>query len=264
MTSGEDLLLLALVPRSGRVREADRVKFALRASVLVDLALAHRITMNANRIKVLSTAATGDRRLDNALSSLGSNTAPSLRAWVRDTPAGYGMINRYLSILADQGVLEVEPRRGGIPAPMHATLLDRTPRDAAKARVDRVARGRESEDADRALAGLIHSCGLDRHLYRFSPLARTRMTRLGSHSHQDVAAVADTTAAAAASADAAVSEAVALAISEGITRLTAELVKLLRYEYRIENNFTGEHHGAQPGHHGGYGDAGGGHHHHTP
>jgi hypothetical protein len=135
-------------------------------------------------------------------------------------------------------------------------LLDQTRRDAAKARVDRVARGGESEDADRALAGLIHSCGLDRHLYRFSPLARTRMTRLGSHKE-----VADSTAAATASADAAVSEAVALAISEGITQLTSELAKLLRFEYQVESTFAGGHQGAQPGHHGGNGDPGAGHHH---
>lgn len=143
MTSGEDLLLLALVPRSGRIREADRLKFALRASVLVDLALAHRITMNANRIKVLDAAETGDRRLDNALASLTANSAPSLGTWIKDTPAGFGMVNRYLSILADQGVIRIEHRRGGMPAPMHATLLDQARRDVAKARVDRVAHGHD-------------------------------------------------------------------------------------------------------------------------
>jgi hypothetical protein len=244
MTSGEDLLLLALVPRSGRIREADRVKFALRASVLVDLALAQRITMNANRITVLDTAATGDQRLDNALAALGASAAPSLRNWLKDTPAGFGMVNRYLSILADQGVIRVERRRGPMSAPMHAMLLDQARRDAAKGRLNRVACGRESEDADRALAGLAHSCGLDRHLYRFSPFARARISRLGSQK-----TVADGTAAAVASADAAVADVVTRAIADGIAQLNAELVKLLRYEHGLEYNFTENHQGVQPGHH---------------
>jgi hypothetical protein len=75
MTSGEDLLLVAIAPRSGRVRQADKVKFTLRASVLFDLALAQRITVGVNRITALDRAATGNRRLDNALISLGSSNA---------------------------------------------------------------------------------------------------------------------------------------------------------------------------------------------
>jgi hypothetical protein len=139
------------------------------------------------------------------------------------------MVNRYLSMLADQRVLRIERHRGSIPAPMRATLLDSARRDAAKARVDRVAHGRDGDDADRALAGLVHSCGLDKHFYRFSPLARARLARLGGQRE-----VAEGTAAAVASADAAVSQAVAQAISEGVAQLTAEVVKLLRYEYGIE------------------------------
>ncbi|MBR7833161.1 GPP34 family phosphoprotein [Actinospica durhamensis] len=257
MTSGEDLLLLAFVPRSGQIREVDRMKFALRASVLVDLALAHRITMNANRITVLDVAETGDKRLDSALASLGASAAPSLRTWLKDTPAGFGMVNRYLSILADQGVLRLERRRSPVPAPMSATLLDQTRRDAAKARLDRVAHGGESDEADRALAGLAHSAGLDRHLYRFSPFARARIARVGSQSE-----AADSTAAAVASADAAVTDAVTQAISDAIAQLTTELVKLLRYEYRFELNSAGGYQGTPPSHHGGNGDSSSGHHSH--
>jgi hypothetical protein len=245
MTSGEDLLLLALAPRSGRVREADRIKFALRASVLVDLALAHRITMNANRIKVLDEAATGDNRLDNALTSLSTSTAPSLRTWLRGTPSGYGMVNRYLSILADQGAVRLEHHRGRVPAPMRTTLLDQARRDEVKTRVDRVARGRHGQDADRALASLAHSCGLDRHLYRFSPLARTRIARLSGQRE-----LTDGAAAALASTDAELADAVTRAISDGIAQLTTELVKLLRYEYRLEHNTADDHQGTPPSHHG--------------
>lgn len=257
MTSGEDLLLLALAPRTGRIREADRIKFALRASVLVDLALAHRITMNANRITVLDAASTGDTRLDNAMASLRAATAPSLRTWLKDTPAGYGMINKYLSILADQHVIRLEHRRERIPAPMHATLLDQARHDAARARVDRVAHGGESDDADRALAALARSCRLDRHLYRFSPLARARIARMGS-SQRDVA---DGTEAAVASADAVLADAVARSIADGLAQLTTELVKLLRYEFRIEHITAGGHQDSLPGHHGGHGDSSPGHHH---
>jgi Golgi phosphoprotein 3 (GPP34) len=226
MTSGEDLLLLAIEPHSGLIREADRIKFSLRASALIDLALAHRITMNANRIKVLDSAATGDKRLDNALASLGASSTPSLRAWLKDTPPGYGIINEYLSSLADQGAVRFERRRDRGPAPMQATLLDQARRDEAAAKVDRVAHGRgddsEGADSDRALASLVHSCGLDRHLYR-SPVARRRLARLGGE-----------TGVALASTDAEVADAIGRAVSDGVAQLTTELVKLLHSEHRIE------------------------------
>jgi hypothetical protein len=260
MNSGEDLLLLALVPRSGRIREVDRVKFALRASVLVDLALERRISINANSIKVLDTAATGESRLDNALASLSESSAPSLRKWLRGTPSGYGIVNRYLSILADQGVVSVERRPGHLPAPMDATLLDPTRRDEAKAKVDRVAHRRESDEADRALAGLVHTCGLDRHLYRFSPFARARIARQPGRG-----SIRDEASRAQASTDAAFADAVARATSDGIAQLTAEMVKLLRYEHRIEHNTFNHHHHHDTTsgghHHGNYSDPGAGHHH---
>ena len=230
MTSGEDLLLLAIEPRSGLIREADRIKFSLRASALVDLALARRITMNANRIKVLDEAATGDKRLDGALASLGALSTPSLRAWLKGTPPGYGIINEYLSGLADQGAVRLEHRRDRGAAPMQAALLDQARRDEAAAKVDRVARGRDGDegaDADRALAGLVHSCGLDRHLYR-SPVARRRLARLGGGE----------TGAALATADAEMADAIGRAVSDGVAQLTTELVKLLHYEHRIEGNPT--------------------------
>jgi Golgi phosphoprotein 3 (GPP34) len=224
MTSGEDLLLLAIEPHSGLIREADRIKFALRASALVDLALAHRITMNANRIKVLDAAATGDKRLDKALASLGASSTPSLRAWPKDTTPGCGIINEYLSTPADQGAVRLEHRRERASAPMQATLLDQARRDEAAARVDRVAHGQDGSgaDADRALAGLVHSCGLDRRLYR-SPVARRRIARLGSE-----------TGTAPAAADTEVADAVGRAVSDGVAQSTTELVQLLRYEHRIE------------------------------
>jgi hypothetical protein len=123
--------------------------------------------------------------------------------------------------------------------------------------VDRVAYGRESDEADRALASLVHSCGLDRHLYRLSPLARVRISRRLGHS-----AIQDTASAAQATTDAVLADAMAQAISDGITQLTTELVKLLRYEYRIESIAAGHQHDGTSSHHGGYSDPGAGHHSH--
>ena len=259
MTSGEDLLLLAIAPRSGRVRQADRVKFALRASVLFDLVLAQRITVNANRITVLDRAATGNGRLDNALVSLGSSAAPSLSTWLRDTPSGYGIVNQYLSILADQGTVRLKRRLDRIPAPMDAGALDRTRRDVATARVDRVARGRPSENADRTLAAMVRMSGLDRSLYRFSPRARRRMARLSRRSGPIDSAVAELTA----SADAELADSAVQAMADGASRLTDEMWKLMHTAYQIEHITSSDHHGdTHTHHHGGLGGSGGGHHSH--
>lgn len=105
MAMGEDLLLLAIHPRRGTIRAAERIAFALRAGELVDLALAGRVTIKGRRIKIADTAATGNGRLDTTLAAIGAMRAPTVQAWVQGAPRGLG--TQYPSRLADQRAVRV-------------------------------------------------------------------------------------------------------------------------------------------------------------
>ena len=258
MALGEDLLLLAIPSRGGHVRAVDRLGFALHASVVVDLALAGRVKITARRIDVVDPAPLDDRRLNNALISLRDDaSATSLGDWVRRTPRGHATVTMYLSALADQGAVRFERRHERIQSPPRAELLAPERRAAVLVRLNRVARGRPASDADRALAGLVHACGLDRHLYHapFGLRARRRLTRF------EQADVADGAQAVLAAHDAELSQAVAEAISDGLQEMSRELIKLVRYEHHLQQMTGGHRHDSAPGHHGGI-DTSGGHHHH--
>ncbi|MFI5750552.1 GPP34 family phosphoprotein [Streptomyces sp. NPDC051644] len=89
MTTGDELLLLAIVPGSRRIRirAEDRLRFALRAAELADLGLAGRIAVGLRRIEVIDSRRVEDRRLSNVLHSLGATAPPPGRKdWLRRTP----------------------------------------------------------------------------------------------------------------------------------------------------------------------------------
>jgi Golgi phosphoprotein 3 (GPP34) len=67
-TLGEDLVLLSINPRSGRLANATRLRFGLLGSELVRLAASRRVDITGGRIVVLDSGPTGDRELDAARS----------------------------------------------------------------------------------------------------------------------------------------------------------------------------------------------------
>ncbi|MFF2846231.1 GPP34 family phosphoprotein [Streptomyces sp. NPDC058001] len=136
MTTGDELLLLAIVPgrRRIRLRAGDRLRFALRAAELADLGKAGRIAVGSRRIEVLDARHVGDRRLKNVLRALGAaDSPPGLRDWLRRTPRSLTV--EYLSRLEDQKIVRVRRRRdaGGrtrhdilsVDLPRRRALLDR-------------------------------------------------------------------------------------------------------------------------------------------
>jgi hypothetical protein len=268
MKLGEDLLLLAVNPRSGRVWVVERMAFALRAAELAELTMAERVVVAGNRISVTDPTPVGDKRLDQALASLQlrSGTPPRLDAWLRDHPRSPGMIRRYLITLAGHDVVKIERRGTGPGSGTRIVLRDGECRDQARARIDRVVRDDPDAAAgDRALAAIVHACGLDRHLYRGlrGRAARKRLAHLTDHSP-----VTTGTRAAIDTADAALADGIARALSEGIAKMTRELSAQIRHDERLgtfqNSDGQGQHHSSGPthhGHHGGYGDVGGGHHH---
>lgn len=241
MALGEDLLLLAIPARGGRVRAIDRIGFALHASVLLDLALLGRIAIVGRRIEVVDPAPVEDKRVNHALTVLcDSDPVPSLAVWLRQTPRRNALVKRYLSVLADQGTVRFELRQKPGTAPW-VEMLDAERREAVFARLDLVARARPARDCDQALAGLVHACGLDRHLYR-APFGLRARKRLAGFSQREVAQ----TARVLAATDAALTEAVKGAISSGLGEASRELAYLMQNAYLFDSTTgTGSFGGGQ-------------------
>lgn len=256
MTLGEDLLLLAVNRRNGMIQRVERMAPALRALELIELGLAGRITVEQGLIEVRDASPVGHRLVDNALRSLSGDAKPTkVETWLRGKESDHGRPGPYIALLGPQQVIRVEYGGQGLARTTRITVRDQERYARARARIDLVAHGDASATAgDHALAGIVHACGLGRHLYRGPHrfVARRRLARFAIAEE-----VTQSMRAAVAAADAEVAQAVAEA---------------LRLEYRLDtyNFYTyggGHHHhtptdlGSHSGHHSGSGDFGGGHHH---
>ena len=271
MTLGEDLLLLAVHPRNGRVRNVERMSPALRALQLIELSLAGRVAVEQGRIATKNPLPVGHRLLDNSLSSLSAEAKPpKVEAWLRGKSAEAGALGQYIALLGRQQVIRVEYRGQGLARSTRITVRDHERLAEAWARLDAVAHGDASATVeDRALAGIVHVCGLGSHLYRgpHRVLARRRLARFTVPQ-----GVAESMQAVVTAADAELANAIAEALSSGIAKMTKELTVVLRQEYRLDmyssHSSSGGHHHhtsidtSNSGHHHmGSGSVGGGHHH---
>ncbi|MFE5098006.1 GPP34 family phosphoprotein [Streptomyces sp. NPDC056638] len=267
MTTGDELLLLAIVPgrRRIRIRAGDRLRFALRASELADLGLAGRITLGPRRIEVTDPRRVEDRRLNNVLHSLGATAPPpSLKDWLRRTPRS--LTTEYLSRLEDQRAVRVRRWRDPSGRKRHDILsVDLPRRQALLARLDSVVRSgsaTSAADRDLTLAALVQAAGLAPAAY---PGLRgiTDRRRLAAFTATD--RLAPATARAAPAAD----EELAAALTTGADVLTRHLIGELSDLYA--DFTTGGHglgHDLDPGswpeggaggsghHGGGHGDSG--------
>ncbi|WP_327369569.1 GOLPH3/VPS74 family protein [Streptomyces sp. NBC_01217] len=165
MTTGDELLLLALRPgrRRIRIRAEDRLRFALRASELADLGRAGRIAIGPRRIEVRDSRQVEDRRLNNVLRSLGATAPPpSLKDWLRRTPRS--LTTEYLSRLEDQKAVRVRRWRDPSGRARHDILsVDLPRRRALLARLDNVIRSgpaASTADGNLTLAVLVQAAGL--------------------------------------------------------------------------------------------------------
>lgn len=184
MTMGDELLLLAIDPRKRRIRGGGRLRFALRAAELAELAADGRISLGARRIEVVDPSRGGERRLNNVLHSLqGAAPAPSVKDWLRETPRS--LVSEYLSRLQDQKAVRVRRWRDRGGRTHHDILSVDVPRRRALVeRVDTVVRSGSgalsSAESTLVLTALVQVAGLARAVYpgprRFP--ARGRLARL--------------------------------------------------------------------------------------
>jgi hypothetical protein len=161
-TLADDLVLLSIDPRTGKLLARRRIAVALMGAELAQLAWYQRIRPEGSRIAVISPAPGGSAELDSALAALAAaRRPPRLVSWVaRPRP---GILAAYLGRLSAAGVITAE-RRG----------LGRTrwrfagpqPADAALARLDAIARSAgPATELQAAFGGLAHGCGLGALLY---------------------------------------------------------------------------------------------------
>jgi Golgi phosphoprotein 3 (GPP34) len=203
-TLGEDLVLLSIDPRTGRVTTAEKIPYGLMGSELVRLAATGRVDITGDRIVVRSPAPTGDPELDQALASIAqSRKPPRPRTWVGH-PRRH-IRDEYLARLVRAGALREETsailgrRRHAITAPAAVRLT------AARALLDTIARSDgQVPPTQAAFAGLAHAIGLDARLYpRWAdrPLRR-RLAQIakGRHTAPAPAGPAITSATSAAGA----------------------------------------------------------------
>lgn len=268
---GDELLLLAIAPgwRRIRVRSPERVRFALRAAELAELALAGRIAVGERAIEVRDRAHVGTPRLDNVLAALASaKPPPSLGSWLRGAPRG--LTAEYLSRLRDQKSVRFRRERDRVGRTRYDILSLDTERRA--------------EVAARVAAAVLAAAGSagEPDEYDLTLAVLVRLAGIGSAVHPGLRGAADRRRLAALTAadgalDGAVAEAaggldqeVAGALGTGIESLTRNLRGELSEIY--SDTTTGGHglghdlssggwsdSSSGGGHHGGGDHGGGGH-----
>jgi len=161
-TLGEDLVLLSINPRSGRLANATRLRFGLAGSELVRLAASRRVDITGGRIVVLDGGPTGDSELDAALASLAqAGRPPQPRKWV-GAPRRK-ITDAYLARLASAGAVRAEP--GALLTRWR--IVDEARCASLRARLDAIVHGTGSVDSEQAaFAGLASASGLGELLYR--------------------------------------------------------------------------------------------------
>ncbi|WP_194912925.1 GOLPH3/VPS74 family protein [Catenulispora rubra] len=177
MTIGDDLLLLAISPRDGRVQAAEAMGPALRGAEALDLSLAGRVAVAEGRIAVADPRPIGHPLVDRSLATLhAEGGAPRLQAWFSERPTEPAALHQYVTLLADRGVIRIE-RRGDAGGRVRSrlVLVDLERCAYVRTRVENV-----SSPGDRALGSIVHACGLDEELYPGlrGRSARRRLARL--------------------------------------------------------------------------------------
>lgn len=176
VTIGDDLLLLAINPRDGRVHAAEHMGTALRGAEALDLSLARRVAVADGRISVADPRPLGHPLVDRSLATLyAEGGATWLQAWFAERPTEPAVLNQYVTLLADRGVIRIDRRGDGGRGRTRLVPLDTERCAYVRNRIENVA-----SFGDRALGSMVHACGLAEYLYPGlrGRSARRRLSRL--------------------------------------------------------------------------------------
>jgi hypothetical protein len=166
-TLPEELLLFAYDDVTGRpLRGSTEVGCALAGAILVELAMAGRVTVVDGKLSVLDLAPTGDPIFDEVLARIASVETPlKPERWVAKLRSG--LRDKVLARLIGRGALRFEE----VPvlrvfSVRRYPVRDGSIKAAARARLDRVLLHNGEPDArTAALATLLNACGLTRRAF---------------------------------------------------------------------------------------------------
>jgi hypothetical protein len=168
-TLGEDLIILGvgLKPRLGPNTGvlSLTVQRALRGTELVDLAIAGRVLVDVDWIKVLSSAPVGHPALDERLAAVTRRGGMSVAEWMTVFPGGY--VSAYFDRLHAAGLLiEEQVRLLGLVKRPGYRLADPSRFHAIASRVHAAVTGAgEQPPQATALAGLLYVAGMGSWFY---------------------------------------------------------------------------------------------------
>jgi hypothetical protein len=271
---GEDLFLLSIRRRDGKLLTRGRIDSALMASELIRLAAAGRAWITEGRTVARDQTATGDPELDAALLSLaGAAFPPRPETWL-GLPRR-GIRAAYAARLTSAGVVRVQSRvlgtaryNVGIPR-YRVTGASRVA--AARSRLDAVTQSSEPpttgpqysgphsdpDPAQAALAGLASTIGLGDVLYPGRE-GRARRARMAQIARQQVITNVATGPASPVAIEGVIAAAVhaLTAVIEDGAIVASEVVGTRVGGIRIPGAQDGGGHGGEGHHAGTHGDGG--------
>jgi hypothetical protein len=153
MTLGNDLVLLAIDPRRGKVSCPTELGVVLVAAELVDLVNSERIKVVSDQVVVTHSTTTGDALLDATLAELAEvEFPPTLPGWINRQRIG--RTDRYLQVLGEERILRETREQDG---PGRVFAADDRHRANLIARLKATAAAREPALEDQIFAGLAHA-----------------------------------------------------------------------------------------------------------
>lgn len=168
-TLGEDLIILAvgLKPRLGPNTGvfSPTVRQAVRGAELVDLAIAGRVLVAGDGIRLLDATPVGHPALDERLAQVARTGGMSVRAWMDDLPGGF--VSAYFDRLHAAGLLiEEQVRLLGLVKRPGYRLADPGRFHTVASRIHAAVTGAgEPMPQATALAGLLYVAGMAEWFY---------------------------------------------------------------------------------------------------
>src|ERR1700683_734756 len=185
MGMAEDLLLLAVDPRSGRIRMAARIRFSLRSAQLADLILAGLVTITDGWIEIdkknKETVQPSGDLTPEAIGMIKGVSKRTVGELMKKAPPEVSW-DCLASLVQERAILTDDRRARRYPSYFsfqRATAVNQVRRAEILARVDRIVRSeptgnaakpldqalKASAERDRILASLVYASGLDKYLY---------------------------------------------------------------------------------------------------
>jgi hypothetical protein len=160
----EDLVLVAIDPRTGVLRCRNHIGYGLMGAELIMLAAAGRIVVTDGRVRAVEPVArtTGDQNLDATLSRIAASRRDLKPQGWAGKPARH-LASSYLDRLIAAGSIQ---RQGGVLR-RRWPVTDVSKAASARNRLDEIAHGTGPVDEEQAsFAGLADAIGLTAMFYR--------------------------------------------------------------------------------------------------